>query len=470
MTRTIRFSVVFAIAAAALIISGCPSPFNSVLEKPAQDQPEQDQPEQDQPEPYQTSAEVSFDFSRGVVVFTEEDGTETPVVVIKDGIEDGPVEIIDYTVLDDGGSSTGRFSSSNNRPRCIVVGRRRDGRTGVWIIYRHGGVELLLNENGDPVLDAMVEVEGSPFLGDGWSYIAKEIEFDSNTNDGIIIGTLSRPGGWEYPELHGDDAPAPSIGIFWSIHKVNGILMISRARPILLMNKPEPNRSLSMRSGGRRRSEWLDMLREWLQNLLLKRAWKFLAAAESFVSNADVIKAADAGEIDAVYRNGIPAGTFVVAGPDKDGTKAWAWLTYKSVENIVDAPEDAGGGNLPPWPVTGPTKWQLLSQDDTFPLQVSDFSDPRIVYVSPGPFDPDGNTTDPDGNTTVKFEAIFVSMVPEHPTNPNFIPKATAEYGIFSMVWDSIYDGSGYQITFMVKTSDGMDETLSESDIRVIVN
>ena len=128
-----------------------------------------------------------------------------------------------------------------------------------------------------------------------------------------------------------------------------------------------------------------------------------------------------------------------------------------------DPPEDDPPINVSPWPVTGPTTWQVLNEDDTFLLEVSDFSDPRNVYESPGPFDPN------DGDT-VSFEAIFVSMVPEHPTDPTFVPEATVDNGIFSMVWDSIYDGSGYQITFMIKTSDGTDETLSESNIRVIVN
>jgi len=357
MTRSIRFIVIFAISAAALMISGCPSPFNTVSEEPVLDQPES----------YQTSAEVSFDSSRGVVVFTEEDGTETPVVVIKDGIEDGPVEIIDYKVLDDGGSSTGRFSSSNNRARCIVVGRRRDGRSGVWVIYRHGGVQLLLNENGDPVLEIMVEVEGSPFLGDGWSYVAKKLEVDPDTKDGIIIGTLSRPNGWEYPELHSVDDPA-SIGIFWSIHEVNGIPMVSRARPILLMNEPESKDFLSLHSGRRRRSEWRDMLREWLQTMFLNKAWNYLVDAERFVSDAEYEKEG--------YGDVIPVGTFIVAGPGKGkyGTKAkaWAWLTYKSVENIVDVPEDNGGGNQPPYAVSGPIGLINYSQNDKITLKFKD--------------------------------------------------------------------------------------------------
>ncbi len=113
--------------------------------------------------------------------------------------------------------------------------------------------------------------------------------------------------------------------------------------------------------------------------------------------------------------------------------------------------------NNPPWEVTGPIARQWVEEDDTFPLEVSDLSDPPNVYVSPGPFDPDGDT--------VTFEVIPVSIVPD----PGFTPEATAENGVFSMVWHDDYDGTQHQIIFRIRTSDGTDETLSGPIIRVTV-
>ena len=427
MTRTVRIAVILIVTAAALIISGCPSPVNIVSDGGQ--------------EPYQTTAEVSFDASRGVVVFTEEDGTETPVVVQGENGDDGPVDLIDYVVLDDG-DDAGRFSGNVRRIRCIVIGRRSDGKSGVWVIYRGGGVVVLPNEDNvkDSALMEMVEVEGSPYLGDEWVYDAKAISSDGR----MIIGQLSRPDGWIWLS---DEAPKPSIGVFWSIYEVDDKLIISRARPILRMYEPEPDTSLSrhMWRHRNRYSDWMDRLKEMLQAFFLDISWNYLEDVDGFVP-ADKVE------------GGIPEGFYVVAGPDKYGTDAWAWLTLRSVENIVDAPVVELPKNNPPWEVTGPTKRQYLKKGDTFNLEVSDLNDPPNVYYAPdGPFDPDGDN--------VIFEVIAVSIEPD----PGFKPEATAVNGVFSMVWNPVYDGTQHQILFRVKTSDGTDETLSEPVIRVVV-
>ncbi len=412
----------------ALLISGCPSPVNGIFTG------------SDGSQPYETTARVIVDPAGGLV-FVEEDGTETPVSAIVNGVPDGPVELIDYTVLDDS-PGTGRSSSTEKLIRCVVIGRRSDGKSGIWVIYRRYGVIVVPNEDGieDSALMELVEVNGSPWLGDDWVYDAKAISEDGL----IIIGQLSRPDGWEY--LTGD-VPEPSIGVWWSLHYIDNKLVISRARPILLMNEPIQDTSDTRCSYRQRYREWLERLIEWIQAYFLDQAWNYLADVTEFVEYDDV-------------EGGIPDGYYVIAGPDKHGVDAWAWITRKSVENIVDAPDDPSVNN-PPWEVTGPIARQWVEQGVTFLLEVSDLSDPPNVYVSPGPFDPDGDT--------VSFEVIPVSIVPDHPEIPGFTPEATAENGVFSMVWHPVYDGTQHQITFMVKTSDGTDETLSDPIIRVTV-
>jgi hypothetical protein len=305
-----------------------------------------------------------------------------------------------------------------------------------------------------------------------------------------------------------------------------------------------------------RYSEWLERLEELLQSFFLDISWNYLSDAQGFVPADDV-------------EGGIPEGFYVVAGLDKYSTDAWAWLTLKSVENIVDAPvvnnppwpvtgptgtnemtdestiyleitDNYGkvisgsgpfdpdgdivtfeaildtdksdivpvdvvisvsissdglfkinwtpdgnqydlyydiyssdgefttksegqiyislGVNHPPWPVTGPTGMPWLSKGDSFLLEVSDLNDPPNVYVSPGPFDPDG---DP-----VTFEVVPVSIIPEI---SGFLPEATAIDGVFSMVWNPVYVGAQHEITFRITTSDGVNETLPETLISVMV-
>lgn len=343
--------LISAAAILVLLLAGCPSPFGTPSSgtNPADSDV--------------STATVAFDNARGAFVFTEEDGTEIPVVFDSPNGKDGPIELIDYAILG-GSQSASRHSSNSNTIRCIVVGRRSDGRSGVWVIYRHGGAVVLPNEDGieDSALMKIVEVEGSPYLGDDWVYDAKAISDDGK----IIIGQLSRPGGWEYLD---DNAPDPSIGVWWTIHERNGKLIISRAKPILLMSQPKESTIASRHMSRDRLRAWKDMLIEWLQAMFLTHAWNYLSEATGFV---------DPGDIDVPVKTG----EYVVSGTDKNGTASWAWITAHGVENIIDAPivEEQPG----PFPVIGPetmTFYQNLS-----------FRQPAQLVIETA--DPDGTYTD----------------------------------------------------------------------------
>jgi len=231
------------------------------------------------------------------------------------------------------------------------------------VIYRHGGVIVLPNEDGlkDSALMEMVEVNGSPWLGDDWVYDAKAISKDGL----VIVGQLSRPDGWEY--LTGD-VPEPSIGVWWNIHYLDGVLVVSRARPVLMMNEPVDDGSNVRCSYRHRFREWLDELIEWIQAFFLDQSWNYLADATGFVSSDMVL-------------GGIPDGSYVVAGPDKNGTFAWAWLTAGSVYNI-----EAEVNNPPNPPVIPPYS---NPNDPYIPLPSFSSVDVKISYSVPA--DQDGD-------------------------------------------------------------------------------
>jgi len=418
-----RLSIIslFILTVMALVFSGCPSPVNGVFSEDSNTQP------------YETRARVIVD-SAGGVVFVEEDGTETPVTAVVNGVPDSPVELIDFAVLDDS-SDVGRSSSSRPRIRCVVIGRRSDGRSGIWVIYRRYGVIVVPNEDGikDSALMELVEVNGSPWLGEDWVYDAKAISDDGL----VIIGQLSRPEGWKY--LTGD-VPEPSIGVWWSLHYSDDTLMISRARPILLMNEPVQDVSNTRCSSYSWYREWLERLIEWIQAYFLDQSWNYLADASDFVSPDEV-------------EGGIPDGFYFVAGPDKHGVDSWAWITGRSVENIVDAPVVNPPENNPPWPVTGPTAVQEMTKDlQSFKLVVSDDSGNEID--DPSQYDPDGDA--------VSFTAVLSRPF----TGPGADPVVTISGGgIFYVNWDP--DLAGYFAYYTIISSDKEFQTVSDVEIQI---
>jgi|GEM_PF-2354887 len=418
--------IILLLVFAAVLITGCPSPVNSILSDNTEDQT------------YETSAKVVVN-AAGTLIFIEEDGSETPILPMTDDSWDAPVELIDYTVLDDN-PEAGRSSSAAPRIRCVVVGRRNDGRSGVWVIYRHSGVVVLPNENGveDSALLDLVEVNGSPWLGDDWVYDAKAVSDDGL----VIVGQLSRPDGWEY--LSGV-VPEPSIGVWWNLHYLDGRLVVSRARPILMMNEPVDDSSNARCSYQHRYREWLDELIEWIQAFFLDQSWNYLADATGFVSPGDVV-------------GGIPDGSYVVTGPNKYGVDAWAWITAGSVYNIEDAPviPDDPGANDPPWPVTGPGGDIIMtSANHSFMLEISD--DTGTVITDPADFDPDGDM--------VEFIPTLLSI-----DDPSKEPVVTiSSSGEFAIVWDSTLDGSFIYAKYSIAVSDGENTTLPENTITIFI-
>jgi len=419
-------AIVVLLAFIAILITGCPSPFSGVLKEDSGDQG------------YETTAKVVTD-SNGGLVFVEEDGSETAVMSTVDGVLDGPVELIDYAVLDDSPES-GRSSSGSTRIRCVVVGRRSDGRSGVWIIYRHLGVVVPLNEKGlkDSALMELVEVNGSPWLGDDWVYDAKAVSDDGL----VIIGQLSRPKGWEY--LSGD-VPEPSIGVWWNLYYRDSKLIVSRARPILMMNKPVLDASTTRCSYQERYRKWLDMLIEWIQAYFLDHSWNYLADATEFV-------------LPGVVDGGITDGSYVIAGPDKYGVDAWAWITAGSVYNIEDAPVLEPPANNPPWPVTGPTERIYMTNGSSFFLVVTDDLGNEISEV--GPFDP-------NKNDVVNFDPVIDTELSDSIPVEVFktLSIIISTNGEFSLNW--MPDGERYDIFYDIYTEDLFERTSPLNKIQI---
>ena len=454
---------IFIASAMALILIGCPSPTGLSVDGGSDS----------------TASSARVVESGDGLVFIEEDGSETPIVAEVDGETDGPVELIDYAVLDGGGE--GRSTGSGTSPRCIIVGRRRDGGSGVWAYYRGLGVFVVPFEDGtgDSALLELTEglpvPEGNDWFTGGWICEATAISDDGK----VILGNLSRPDGWEY--LEDEDVPDPEIGIWWNIYRTDEFLVISLPRPIILMEEPEET-VVSGRCVKPDPWQWLEELKKLVEKLLavvMDQAWNYLASTDDFV---------DSETLEALGIT-VDDGLYPVAGVDKYGADAWAWITASSVENIEDARvADDPNENLPPYPVTGPTLWQgvTYNPDDpewgspSFFLEIEDNNGDPVEYPY---FDPD-YTPENHPDQLVGFTATAMRAEPfddayptyeydpdyQHGVDPplDLYPEAEIdETGEFRLKWDPLYNETPYQIWFMITADDGIDSVDMEQWIKV---
>lgn len=337
-----------------LLFAGCPSPFSQGFSG----------------DEYQTSATI--DTSR--MVFVEEDGSEIPLVT---QTGDGPVSVTDFVVLNDNNGSS-RSVDGGRSPRCIVVGRRSNGRSAVWIIYRYGGMVVVPNEDGDEdsELLELTSSDDTPWAGSDWTYEAKAVSPDGK----VIIGQLSKP---EWTYLDGE-VPEPEIGVWWSVFHGDDSTYVSRARPMLMMREPVESTARCLDDGWRQR--WVDFIIEWLQAYILSESWNYMSDVDGFVASSDV-------------EGGIPEDYYVVSGKDRSGDSSRAWLTALSMENIEAAPDDTPtvpgtDPNEPPWPITGPGTGDdtaaYIPFSNSTGIQLEITGDTGVI-TDPAFFDPDGD-------------------------------------------------------------------------------
>ena len=398
------------VTAVVLILTGCPSPFTDLSDSGA----------------YKSTATI--DTQR--MVFIEEDGTETPLLPPEDG---GPEDIVDFAVLDD--STGSRNADDGTRVRVIILGRRH-GRTAVWVMYRYGGMIVLPNEDGDEG-ELMELVEAESWGLDGWEYDARALSSDGK----VIIGQFVRPDGWEFSEELGD-VPDPKIAVWWNLYEKEweqggetvSKLVVSRARPMILMEEPTVDESFARCAGSQSRwnREWLERLFRYLVERIasgiLDASWNFMADVDGFVDAADV-------------EGGVPDGFYVAEGVDRNGTASWAWFTTSSMEDILEAPDDPSdppnGDNHAPWPISGPSAKVEYQIGDVISLEVTDDQGNIIT---------DFENFDPDAGDSVSFEAEVVGMAAG-----GTVPEVTVVDGEMSIEWldENLFKSADISVTLV---------------------
>jgi len=416
----------FVIFFSVLVLSSCPSPLGVAVDDGS-------------------SAEVvtvSLDSSRGLVVLTESDGSETVITAVEGNESIGCEAITDYVVFNN--SSAGRSLSGGFSPRAVILGVRSDRRPGVWVVYPNGIVVIPRDDDGNTtseLLEAVSEADGFRW-DDGWTYDAVALSEDGK----IIVGIAENPDAsclTDYLETE------PKVVVWWNlIDKGDGVFFLSRARTVA--EYPDWNLDDVKFDRNGHGHQWHHRFMQWIRWFLDKRGLWFFAWADNYLG--DLAGPKELGDIKPVVIES--DGTYAVYGFDKGGDFAKALISpfeVLSIEKSDPLVDPHPKKNRPPWPVTGPAVYQTLTAvNNSFTLVLRD-SDNKLL--APGEFDPDGDA--------VKMFATLKSI-----DNPAVIPVVTiTPEGVFSVAWapELLYLFATYSVT----VSDGEFETPSTVDISV---
>ena len=426
--KSVRTAAFIGLVLLALLLAGCPSPLDYTGGTAgAESQPA-----------------VEIDETLGVAVFTDEDGSRTRITSQEGDESVDCVEVSDFVVA--GGSAALHSSGSGRGPRAVVIGKRGDGRPGVWLVYPGGIVVVPEGDDGDvtsELLEAASDADGFRW-DDGWSYDAAAISDDFR----IIVGVAENPEAEWLAEYLGT---TPKVVVWWNLYERDGKYHLSRAH--VVAEYPEWSFEEAHHGGRGHRHQMQHWLRWFFDHLGL---W-FFAWADDYMGDLageDVLGGDKPVET-------VGDGTYGIFGYDKDGDYARASITPFKVLDIekTDLPEDPGdpGENKAPWPVTGPTGISLLSEgNQSLTLELRD-GDGNLI-TDPADFDPD---QDP-----VTFEVVLVSI-----DNPAFAPLVeVSPAGVFQItVWEPEYSGSYVNATYQISTTDGDLTTAPEANITVML-
>jgi hypothetical protein len=188
----------------------------------------------------------------------------------------------------------------------LIIGRREDGRPGLWAVHGDDSIRALPNARGR-MSCLLSEPEDVEFMVPGlfgWVYHATELSPEGE-NGWIIIGYAENPEGFEWGRWSVE--PGTTVGVYWRVrkHPHEGYYFLSPARVIGVF-KASPYGAGAQAPDGpernqnrRRRGFGLGLLKlfllDWLENYL------------AMTTGVD-------------YREGL----FLVTGPDKDGVPSQA--------------------------------------------------------------------------------------------------------------------------------------------------
>jgi hypothetical protein len=353
-SRILSTLTILTIILLAFLLSGCPSPVGFSGSDTGSVQP----------------ATVAYDESRGLVVLTESDGSETVVSSLEGNQSIDCVDVTDY-VLFDSDSSSRHSMGFGGGPRAIILGLRSDGRPGVWVLY-HGGIVVIpegdTGDSSSQLLEVVSEADGFRW-DDGWDYTAIALSEDGR----IIVGMAENPDAeWLASQL----GSTPKVVVWWNlVDKGNGSFFLSRARVVAEYPEWDFHTVRSGRSG--RDSHWYRYVWRWFRWFFDRLGLWFFAWADDYLGDL----AEDPLSIEDVD-------VYAIRGYDKAGDLAEALITPYRVLSIAKADVVDPDENLPPWPVTGPVGAlgfiEVSSETPWIQLEVGG-------STNPADFDPDGD-------------------------------------------------------------------------------
>ncbi len=307
------------------------------------------------------------------VVFVDSTGKQTVIQSEEGGRQVFCEEVIDFVVFEAGKSMS--RSAGDGAPGMIamILGRRDNGRPGLWVIYSNRSVKPVLYEDGLETSELLEIAENRRpiFWHFGWNYEALKLSPDGK----IIIGYAEHKEGIDRHKFSIE--PGTTVGVYWSvIEKKDGRIRLARARVIGIRDRQWRKNLFSGvdKSLYRHTHRWMWALR------LFFAGWydQYLTMPEDFLLS----------ETEGEYR---------ISGTDQEGEAAIATLTAKRVLSIEKAPDEPDE-NQPPYPVTAPFTFRSYTEDSglkTFQLEIEE----------------QGGLADPDGDVVYFKSSLLPSWI-----------------------------------------------------------
>ena len=292
--------IILILAVIAFLFISCSLPVGPTELYPAADQPPENE----------TALSIETDTDRGQGVYINEKGLRIDIKSVDDSSGElvKCVEAIDLAIIESPEPSD-NIDSGNTQVKAIVVGKREDGRPGIWEIHSDDTIHSPWNEAAGARTCLLPEsFERQEGLRDrfGWTYQVTDISEDGKIAVGYAVNERGfRLGRWTIDS-------GTTVGVYWRLWQPpNGYAFgVRRARVIGIPKAPQHNHH---------NNRWLDNLINRLRRILSRLRLFFLHWFESYLIMADSVTH-DAGR-----------DVYLVSGKDQDGMKAVATIDLTGV-------------------------------------------------------------------------------------------------------------------------------------------
>lgn len=324
-----KYWLISGIILAAILFASCPMPLNdieqmeSVIEESEtikQDPPASgaeeggDQGGGTHPTSIMTlTPGIGTDTDRNQGIYINEQNEQIDIRSIENGTPVVCVEAVDIVFL--APPKTENPDNDSTRAIALVIGKRDDGKPGVWEVHNDSSIHSVKIEGKETsVLPESKDHQDWMMNAFGWEYHVTSISSDGR----IVIGYAENTGGYEHHQWNIEKGT--TVGVYWSLgkRKSGRIPWVSRARVI-----GTPLNSFNLKFGSdrfeKRAMRWLRFLRRRFQLLFLDWMENYLTMTESVALTEE-------------------DGQYLITGPDKDGIDSEAVVTGQRVISIEPLP------------------------------------------------------------------------------------------------------------------------------------